>query len=590
MAAAKENLRDRPAGGGKDPGAAASQSAKDVFVALSRAVSAFKLFPDQNETVVRFREEFTSRLQSFLASNGELEVEVRQSAFHYQSRPVWQDENVIHSLPYLFFKDGLRTLTLLPGITAGEIAEFLTVIKTVSLQPLETGDIVDALWQKDFAGIQYYASDEFLESKIAVDHKIPTPFHVRKEDLFQGRLDLRPEDGAEVLKVMRERGGEGGPPPADPADQYAPLDAADLKRLDVLLVGERRAYEEKDFMDLVFELLQVEERPEAFADILTYLSGHHGVQVQSLDFTSAIRLLKMREPLARKLADAGPVRLRAFEKFRADLGMNCPWSEVRAAAGEGRIPDPGRLFEYLALWGPASLALGADIYEDAQDREWRALAQAYFEKLGKRDPPALARQVQEDHPAAAKAILGILGAVRDPRTIPVLEACLAFQDKSIRLKAIRALGGFPDEEAQRILVELLQDPDREARIEAASQVRIGGVPEKIRELISMTRDRNFERKSEAETSAFLLALGHCGSEEAGAALAALLKRRAIFARSRLMAVQLGAVRALEAHGGTAAAEALAACARGGPRGLRSACREARDRLAAKPVADRNVTS
>lgn len=571
----------RARAGSQDPAATALSSVKDVFLALSRAVSAFKLFPEHNEMVVRFRGELTSKLQACLALIGELEVEVRQGAFLYGGHPVWQDENVIHSLPYLFFKDGLKTLTFLPGITSEEIAEFLALVKNVALLPLESSDIVDALWQRDFVGIRYYASDEFLESKIPVDHKIPPAFHVRKEDLYRGRLELRAEDGEAALKVLRDRGaaGAGLPPrleesPAPGADDYPDLDEEDLKRLETLLGEERRAYEEKDFMDLVFELLQVEERPEAFADILAYLEGHHILQIQSLDFASAVRLAKMMEPLSRQLEAAGPERLKAFAKLRAGLGAKAPWPDVRTAAAEGRIPDPDRLFEYLALRGPAMLPLAADIYEQAPRPELRKPASGYFERMARLDPAALAGQARSSGPEAAKAILAALAVTRDPRSIPALEEVLSGEEASVRLKAVQVLGAIPDPAAQRILARLLRDPDRAIRIEAARLARLEGDAETVRSLIGLVEEKAFSRRGEAETSALLLALARSGADEAFQALAGLLRRRAFFGRAGLRAVQIGAARALKAAPGEAAARILAEGSRRGSRGARQACREA----------------
>lgn len=564
------------------------QAVKDIFVALARVVSALKLFPDNNEMVIRFRREFTSQLLGFLVRYVDLEIEIRQNAFHYQGRPAWQDENVIRSLPYLFFKDGMKKLTFLPGLSAEEIAEFLGMIRALSLLPLEVSDSVDALWQKDFANIQFYASDEFLESKVTVDHKVPLQFQVQKEELYRGRLDLQPEDAAEASQAARDRAAGSGPTDLDSPVRFAALNASDLQRLDSLLADERLATEEKDFLDLVLELLRVEERLDAFAEILAYLNVHHAIQVRNLDFVYAARLLKMMDPLARQLAGAAPERVKIFEKFRAGLGKNCPWDEVRKAAVERRIPEPKQLFDYLFLLGPSAIPLGTDLYEEAKDEDFRALARGFFERIGPVDPLALARQGQESHPLSTKAIIDVLGRIQDPRTIASLAAFLEFQDKSVRLKAIRALGEFSEPNARQILIRCLRDPDREVRTEAAALVRIGDHPELIRELIQLASDRGFRKKDEDEAASFLLALGKSQSEEARAFLAAFLRKTAFFGRSRLHAIQLGAVRALAAHGRPTAVEALASCARRGRRRLRPACREALERLASSSAAARKA--
>lgn len=564
------------------------QAVKDIFIILGRSVSALKLFPDNNDMVIRFRQDFVSQLLTFLKNHDELDVEIRQNAFLYRGKPIFQDENVTRSLPYLFFKDGMKKLTFLQGIYAEEIVEFLGVIRAVSLLPLEVSDSVDALWKKDFANIQFFAPDDFLESKITVDHKIPLQFQIHKEELFRGRIDLQPEDVAEMFKARRGQTDGSGQTDSGSMDRFAALDESDLQRLESLLGDERLAFEEKDFVDLVFELLHIEDRPDAFVEVLKYLAGHHAVQIQNLDFIHAAQLLRKMEPLSRKLAGAAPEKIKAFEQFRDDLGKKCPWAEIRKAAVERRIPELNHLFEYLSLLGPAAIPLGAELYEDAKDKETRTLAQGFLEEMGRIDSRILAEQARETRPVITKVIIGILGQLRDPKTIPFLAGFLNYQDKSIKLRAIRALGGFSEEKAHQILIKFLHDPDKEVRIEAASHIRIGHDPELIRELIRLAADKGFHKKNEAETTSILLALGKSLSEEACAFLVTLLKKSVLLGRSKLHATQLGAVRALAAHGGPAAVEALEAGARKGKRKLRPACREALERLASNPTAGRRT--
>lgn len=579
----------RPAGEDEPPDPSTLQAVKEIFIILGRTISALKLFPDNNEMVIRFRQDFISQLLTFLKNQDALDVEIRQNAFFFKGQPVFQDENVIRSLPYLFFKDGMKKLTFLQGIYAEEIVEFLGVIRAVSLLPLEVSDIVDALWQKDFAFIQFFAPDDFLESKITVDHKIPLQFQIHKEELFQGRIDLQPEDVAEMFKALRGRTDGSGQADSISMDGFAALNEPDLQRLDSMLGDERLAFEEKDFVDLVFELLQIEDRLDAFAEVLKYLAGHHAVQIRNLDFAPAALLLRKMEPLARKLAGAAPEKIKAFEQFRDDLEKKCPWAEIRKAAVERRIPELEHLFAYLSLLGPAAIPLGVDLYEDAKDKETRPLAQGFLEAMGRIDSRALAEQALESRPEITKVIIGILGRLGDPRTIPFLDGFLNYQDQSIRLSTIRALGGFSEEKAHRILIKFLHDPDKEVRIEAASNIRIGRNPELIRELIGLVSEKGFYKKSEAETTSILLALGKSLSEEACAFLVTLLKKSVLLGRSKLHDTQLGAVRALAANGGPAAVKALQAGARKGKRKLRPACREAIEQLVSNPAGGRRTT-
>src|SRR5690606_155450 len=66
-------------------------------------------------------------------------------------------------MPFLFFKDGIRFVTVLPGFE-DEIERFLDVVNRARVQDQRTDDdMVTLLWQQEFTSFQYSYVDALAE-------------------------------------------------------------------------------------------------------------------------------------------------------------------------------------------------------------------------------------------------------------------------------------------------------------------------------------------------------------------------------------------------------------------------------------------
>lgn len=78
-----------------------------------------------------------------------------------------------------------------------EISDFLDIIRTESAKPTDESDVVNALWLKDFPNLQYYAPEEFIESRILEE---------RTESLSKRGLQVIPQELAgKVVDIKVDR-------------------------------------------------------------------------------------------------------------------------------------------------------------------------------------------------------------------------------------------------------------------------------------------------------------------------------------------------------------------------------------------------
>jgi hypothetical protein len=151
-------------GAGLDP--KTLEKIRDFLHQLGNTVSAMKIFPSEHATIKTFIDDLSHKLTSFLDLYGKLEISVEEFSFVCGGKPVYTDEMAIKSLPFFFFKDGMQKLFFYQGLDRDELLDFLNLIKRESKKAAGAGDIITALWEKDFGHIQYFAPDEFLENRI----------------------------------------------------------------------------------------------------------------------------------------------------------------------------------------------------------------------------------------------------------------------------------------------------------------------------------------------------------------------------------------------------------------------------------------
>jgi len=546
---------------GTDADAKILENVREICAALVRAVTASKIFPAHHDSVAFLRKAICARLRDFLDRYGDFELEIKQSAFLYRDEVVHHEDNPLRSLPYFLYKDGMQKLVFIRGLIDEEFADFLDVVRSVSLLPMDVGDIVDALWQKDYEHIRYVSSDEFIEAKLSGDETRPHDLEVAPERLYEGRFEFTPEDAEDISRRSLDLARKRSPETGDQENFVEPLNESDVQLLEAMIEAERHASPEKNFPDLMFELLYLEDRPEAFAQILAYVDHDLQEHVAKGAFTQVVRLLSRIGELRDLLAAASPVRAEKIEVFFHGIRSGARLETIRDVTLDGRISNFESFFAYLRFLGPIVLPLGADLYDRVRVSQFHAKAGRFFEDMAERDFAGLISQGREDRPGFNRVAVELCGRKLDPAGIPFLVSVAGWKDTRGKLKVIQVLGKFPDGRARSRLMDFLEDPDEDLRIAALKALPVGDDQELAGRLSAIAAAKSFRSKSKEEKAALLNALAKSRTDDACAVLRRLLRKRVLFGRSKTLETRLAAVQALERMATPSAVEIL----RGGRR-------------------------
>ena len=98
------------------------------------------------------------------------------------------------SLPWLFYKDGVRELTLLPGVEEEELIRLLDLLQRVRRSGPEDDDLLTLMWEQDFLFLRYRAIQLATDEDVPAASETPglepgAPGHVTVSDDSSGAAE-----------------------------------------------------------------------------------------------------------------------------------------------------------------------------------------------------------------------------------------------------------------------------------------------------------------------------------------------------------------------------------------------------------------
>src|SRR5262249_6717847 len=116
---------------------------------LARTLKTCRLYDGNNPTVVRFREDLAASLRRALEETGEWMLRFTADDVLIDETSLYPAKSREDNLALPFFRDGVRRLTLKPGIAPAEVQKLLDCVLQVTGQRLTDDDLVPLLWEAD---------------------------------------------------------------------------------------------------------------------------------------------------------------------------------------------------------------------------------------------------------------------------------------------------------------------------------------------------------------------------------------------------------------------------------------------------------
>ncbi len=542
------------------PEAASFKKAKEVLNLLAKAFASMRIYPRENPIVESLVNTFSEKMQNFLDEEEELKLIVNEFSIIFMEETVFQEGQKKASLPFLFFKDGIRELAFYKGLDKEELQDFLKVIKDNADLPPDDSDIVNSLWIKDFPHIRYFAVDEFLDSENGGEGgsgKEETRFNIDKEELTKGKIKLSSNDRKELRKRSVALGLNSTDINVEEEDNKVGLEDFSLPfemssgnrkespKIESMLVEHRATPPITEMVTLLFEILYMEDRIDSFSSILNVLDQFYKEVVYKSLFALASLILNRLQELADLFSGQFEEKKELLEKTLQNIRSESSLAYLKKLFINGQISDFDTFFRYLKLLGPSTIPLMADIWEEAKDPIIRMKASNFLYELGKKDIASLFTVTQNHRVPLTKKVLEILGKIGDAKALPFLKKFTAHGNKEVRLSVIHALGKIQDEGTNATLIEFLSDRDGEVRTRAAMGLKFCDDQNTFSNLLLIVEKRDFNERSKKEKKAIFEYLAQTQSREFITLLRSIMKKWSLFNITKQIETRLCALPALE---------------------------------------------
>jgi len=522
------------------------EKVKDIVNQIEKVFSQMKIFSFDHENVETFIDLLFDKISQYLQKYWKLEIGIEEFSFTFKDIPFYTERKISKSLPYLFYKDGLKMLFFYKGLLRDELKQFLEIIKEASSLPPEESDIVISLWEKDFTNIQYFAPDDYLESKIGIGMEVPE-YKIDKKKLFSGKINLKPEDKSSLdnkddssfeeslKKTFGKRWGT----------EEKRLSESEEEILLDMVQNHRKESEEKQFKTLMIDILYLERRPEKITSLIKQFVRYANQQIDKGNFEITLSIYQEVLELKYYLSENDASKEKLVQKFFESPEIEITLSQVEEIFNKEHFKEFDAFLKYIFFMGAKSIPALSYLYDRLEKPEQKDKIITTLKQVGKDHLSELVKIARDERPEITLEIIAILGDSKEKRAMNHLVSFLSFRNKKVLHAAINAIGRFKNPTANKILFSLLSNEDPEIRALAAENIHMVEEDPVFDKILQIIKDKKFMKENRKQKQALLLSLARSKSKEALSLLEKIIKKAGFFSGTARIESALCAVEALE---------------------------------------------
>jgi len=488
-------------------------------------------------------------------------------------------QRLISELPFRLYRDGVRELTILPGIPRRDVDALVDALAITWSERNRADDFVTALWQANPTHVQVVAAPPEQVLYVAAGAGAP-PKSERGLGLNLGlppvASDIRAElgDRGGRVGIQTETGLEQPPVAGYFSAQRAyeglrgEMAGAQLRFIESWAVESARPWWNE--AEEIFLALESCDRSQKTRELLTRFAIT-GV-IHAIDrrrWAEADEVLK----LVRRLDVNGAG---AAEPLRAAVAQHSD-PELGDALDEAS-PEELNAFVHLALaLGEPGIPLALAALRAVKNGRARAAASAALAMLCAADPAVLAPGLEDRRPGFVRAIVTILGHIGGPNVTGLCALAARHPDVDVVREVASILPALPEPSRTDVLLDLLLSRDPQTILLALRSARRECNPRAAQAILRMIEAPEFDDRPEEVCRALFQALAEVGDAAVVPALETQLAQGGWFARPNWR--RSAAARTLARMGLPEAAAALDRARKHRSGAVREACRDLGERAA-----------
>lgn len=502
------------------------EEARSLFVALGKAFRAYQLYDENNPVRQRFVD--TLRVE-FSGLWGELEsliVTIDEDHIYLGGVEVYASESRNDSLAFLFFKDGVRELTFLPGIETHELDHFLGVLQKVRKLVPEGDDLLTVLWEEELQYLRYQYIDLLAEGVA-----LPEAGAGNTGQELQAALSAEDEEIAAQEEVAATgQAAAQDTPKAVSQDDFKPtlyaLDPREMETLRAELQKEIERDTRADVLKALFDRLEESANRERQSEILGILETLLPNFLSRGGLVPATNMLKELRMLEQSQGSFDEHRLTESRRIVDSISAPDAVEELLQALYLGTIrASSAQLGEFLGFLRGGALAPLLRASESMGHRQLQDVLRVSVQGIASQNREALIQLLEDDDPLILAAAAKLVGDMQVVEGAVQLSALLRHDEPPVRLAAIEAAVAIRASTVASSLEPILRDQDRDVRIAAAKALGELRYSPGAGSLSDVIKSKQIRQADIAEKVAVFEAFGRAAGESGVALLGDLLNKK-----------------------------------------------------------------
>jgi len=504
---------------------------QELLRLFGKAARAHQLYLPNNPVYKAAQDALRAGFLPIWEQTDELVLSFTESEVKYAGETVLEERSKSSdSLPWTFYKDGVRELRFLRGFDEEELGRLLDILQRVRKASPDEDDLLTLLWQGDFAYLRYRYVDMMVDATVPVAEGGEALTDGEQLEEGGGRTGKRIDPATYAGGDDEEE--ETRPGVVSMSDFDSTLYFLDEKEIEYLQTEVKREYETDLRQSVVALLLDIlEQQPDTdirveVADVLDNFMLHMltGSQYHNVAF-----LLRESQVASQRAAELQAAVRERLTTLPARLSAPEALSQMLQSIDESESPPSAaeleELFEQLR---PTALATVFEWLSRLQTAAMRPLLEQAAARLASQNTAELVKLIGSDNRNVALEATRRAGALKTPAAVSPLARVLAEGDAELRVTAVQALTEIGTPGAMQALEHGLEDADRDVRVATVRAIQGRSYRAALPRLEAAVKGRGVRDADLSEKMAMFEAYGTMCGDAGVATLDGMLNGKSLF--------------------------------------------------------------
>ncbi len=525
---------------------------EDALRAFAKALRAVQLYLPNNPTRAAAIDKVRTAFGEVWHVANPLEIQIKEAAFVWEGTTVYRDaERGTDGLPWLLYRDGLRSLVVHSGFETADLDALLAILHKARAASADDDDLVTRLWVADLATLEYRHVEHAAAGDLPVVSGADRP----------GMAVFDPASAPLAVPFAESPPPGEGPPPGivRVEDFESTLHFLDTREAAYLQEELKREYADdhrKLVLASLFDVIEGQSAPDAQLEALRIVD-HLLIEFLTHGEYELVALTLREASTASRRVTADDRVTTALRDLPARLSEPSVMAQLLQALDESARAPVASLLEGLFVeLRPTALEPLVSWLGSATASPARASIERASARLASAHTMELAHLLEHDNDVVVRGALRLAAQLATPAAVPGLSRLLRGRDPKLRVEALTVLGEIASPAALQAVERAIDDSDRDVRVAAfrviGAKAHAGALPR----LLDAMRRKEMRGADLSEKMALFEAFGSMCGDAGVPELDRLLNARGLLGAREPAELRACAARALGIVASTAAVAAL----------------------------------